>query len=110
MNTWPSKSVVKQNKIICVKCNKNFEIKDNDFKAIEILKKQLDDFLFLSDEEFAAKKKIEESIQKLFQMYDEFILNKTRIDLDVHEHFQKIRFQLDEHREKLMVKIDDIYM
>ena len=43
-------------------------------------------------------------------MYEQFTLNKTRIDLDVHEHFQDIRFQLDEHREHLKVKIDDIYM
>jgi hypothetical protein len=28
-------------------------------------------------------------------MYEQFTLNKTRIDLDVHEHFQDIRFQLD---------------
>ena len=43
-------------------------------------------------------------------MYEEFCLNKTNCDLDVHDHFQKIRFQLDEHREALKVKIDDIYM
>jgi hypothetical protein len=30
--------------------------------------------------------------------------------LDVHEHFQEIRFKLDEHRERLKQKIDDIYM
>ena len=30
--------------------------------------------------------------------------------MDVHEHFQEIRFQLDEHRETLKGKIDDIYM
>ena len=43
-------------------------------------------------------------------MYEQFTLNKTRIDLDVHEHFQEIRFKLDEHREELKMKIDDIYM
>jgi hypothetical protein len=43
-------------------------------------------------------------------MYEEFNLNKTRIDLDVHNHFQEIRFKLDEHREEFKVKIDDIYM
>ena len=43
-------------------------------------------------------------------MNDEFTYNKTKLDLDCHEHFQEIRFQLDMHREKLKQKIDDIYM
>jgi hypothetical protein len=54
--------------------------------------------------------KIEDSIRQFFQMYEQFTLNKTNRDLDVHEHFQEIRFQLDEHREELKVKIDNIYM
>ena len=37
-------------------------------------------------------------------------MNKTTLELDAHEHFQEIRFQLDEHREELKQKIDDIYM
>jgi hypothetical protein len=43
-------------------------------------------------------------------MYDEFTLNKTKLDLDVHEHLQEIRFKLDEHREELKEKIDNIYI
>ncbi len=88
----------------------DFEIKGNEFLSIEILKEQLDELLYLSDEEFSLKNKIEESIQTFFQMYEQFTLNKTTLDLDVHEHFQEIRFQLDEHREVLKQKIDDIYM
>jgi hypothetical protein len=42
-------------------------------------------------------------------MYEEFTLDKSRIDLDVHIHFQEIRFEIDEHREELKEKIDDIY-
>jgi hypothetical protein len=34
-------------------------------------------------------------------MYEQFTLNKTTLDLDVHNHFQEIRFKLDEHREEL---------
>ncbi len=30
--------------------------------------------------------------------------------MDVHNHFQEIRFKLDEYREEFKVKIDDIYM
>jgi hypothetical protein len=104
------KDVVKQNRIKCAECKQDFRVKDNEFKEIKKLKKQLDDLLFLSDEEIDLKKQIQDSIQTFFQMYEQFTLNKTTIDLDVHNHLQEIRFQLDEHREKLKQKIDDIYM
>ena len=41
-------------------------------------------------------------------MYDEFSLSKNKLDLECHENFQEIRFQLDMHREKLKEKIDKI--
>jgi hypothetical protein len=103
-------SVTKENRIKCIKCKQDFEIKGNDFKTIEILKELLDQLLYLSDEEVSLKKQIEDSIRTFFQMYEQFTLNKTTLDLDVHEHFQEIRFKLDENREELKVKIDDIYM
>jgi hypothetical protein len=104
------KDVVKQNRIKCAECKQDFEVKGNEFKLNSLVKKLLDDQVYLSDEEFSLKKNIQDSIQKLFQMYEEFTLNKAKLDLDVHEHFQDIRFKLDEHREELKVKIDDIYM
>ena len=104
------KDVVKQNRIECAQCKQDFQIKDNQFRSNYFIKKQLDELLFLSDEEFALKKKIEDSIRQYFQIYEQFSLNKTKLELDVHEHFQEIRFKLDEHREELKVKIDDIYM
>jgi len=104
------KSVIKQNRIKCAKCKQEFEVVDNEFKLNNFIKKQLDDHVYLSDEEFSLKIKIQDSIQTFCQMYEQFTLNKTRIDLGIHEHFQEIRFQLDEHREKLKQKIDDIYM
>jgi hypothetical protein len=107
---FTEKDVAKQNKIKCIECKQTFQVKDNDFKSQNFLKKYLDEFLFLSDEEFAFKNKIEDSIRTFFQVYEEFTLNKTTLDLDVHNHFQGIRFKLDEHREQLKQKIDDIYM
>ena len=56
------------------------------------------------------EQKIEESIQLFYEMYEKFSLSKTKLDLECHNHFQEIRFQLDMHREKLKEKIDDIYM
>ncbi len=42
------KDIVKENKIKCVECKQDFEVKNNEFKATEILKDQLDELLFLS--------------------------------------------------------------
>jgi hypothetical protein len=99
-----------ENKIKCGECKQDFEVKANDFKSKNLAKKPKDDHTYLSDEEFSLKKQIEDSFRMFFQIYEQFTLNKARIELDVHEHFEEIRFQLDEHREELKVKIDDIYM
>jgi len=97
-------NVLKQNKIKCIECKQDFQVKDSELKLNNFLKKLLDDHDYLSDEEFSLKKKIQDSIRQFFQMHEQFTLNRTRIDLDVHNHFQEIRFQLDEHREKLKQK------
>ena len=50
------KNVVKENRIKCVECKQEFQVKNKNFKLIELLKKQLDELLFLSDEEVSLKK------------------------------------------------------
>jgi hypothetical protein len=102
------KDVVKQSKIKCVKCEENFPIKDHEFKSNKTLKQLLEDKSYLSDEESSLKQNLEESIRKFFGFYDEFILNKSKVDTDVFNHFQELRFQIDEHRERLKAKIDDV--
>jgi hypothetical protein len=54
------------------------------------------------------KHELEESIQKFFESYDEFIQNKSKLESDVFDHFQEIRFKIDQHREELKKSIDDI--
>jgi hypothetical protein len=103
-------NVIKENKIKCGECNAEFKVKGNDFKSNDFVKKQLEELVYLSGEEFEFKNKIQDSIRKFFEIYEEFCLNKTRIDLDVNNHFTEIRFKLDEHREELKEKVDDIYM
>jgi len=93
-----------------MECKQEFGVKDNDFKPNSCLKKQLDDHIYLSNRQFSLKNKIEDSIRKFFQMFEQFTLNKTTLDLDVHEHFQEIRRNIDLHREALKETIDDIYM
>jgi hypothetical protein len=100
----------KETKLKCIECEQEFKVKDNNFKSNNFIKKQLDEHVYLNDAEISLKKQIKDPFEKLFQMYKEFALNKSNRDLDVHEHFQEIRFKLDEHREELKVKIDDFYM
>ncbi len=35
-------------------------------------------------------------------------MNKSKVDTDVFNHFQELRFKIDEHRERLKAKIDDV--
>ena len=103
-------NVLKANKIQCVKCKQEFEVNGINFKINKFAKQMLDEQKYFSDEEISLRQKIDESIRVFYQMYEDFILGKTKLDLDCHNHFQEVRFQLDEHREKLKEKIDDIYM
>jgi hypothetical protein len=102
------KDVVKQNAIKCVKCQENFPIKGHEFKSIKTLKQLIEDKSYLSEEEINLKQNLEESIRKFFGFYDEFIFKKSIVDTDVFNHFQELRFQIDEHRERLKAKIDDV--
>ena len=102
--------VVKTNKIKCPTCKLEFQVKGNEFKSNKLIQKLIKNQVFLNEEEITLKKNIEESIKVFYEMYDEFISSKNGLDLDCHEHFQEIRFQIDLHREKLKEKIDVIYM
>jgi hypothetical protein len=35
-------------------------------------------------------------------------LNKSKLDLDVYNHYQELRFQIDQHRDELKEKSDEI--
>ena len=72
------------------------------------MRKFIESQSYLSEEESSLKKELEESIRKFFEYYDEFAQNKTKLDMDVFEHFQEIRFKIDQHREELKKRIDEI--
>ena len=105
-----AREAVQKNQIKCSTCSQEFQVKGNDFKSNKFVQKQLNDQVFLNGKEISLKQKIEESCRVFYQMYDTFSLNMNKLNLDCHNHFQEIRFQLDEHREQLKVKIDDIYI
>jgi hypothetical protein len=100
--------VQKQNKIKCVECNQEFLVKDIEFKSVKLIQKQLNNKLYLSENEKCLKQQIEESIRDFYKLYEEFTQNKTSLDSDVYNHLHELRFQIDEHREKLKQKIDEI--
>jgi hypothetical protein len=106
------KNVIQTKKIKCSTCKQEFQVQNNDFKSNKSIKKQLDNHIYLNDEEISLKQKIEESFKTFFQIYDEFksSLSKLDLDSDWYEYFLEVRRQIDLHRENLIVKIDDIYI
>jgi len=102
------KDVVKENRIKCNDCNKDFQIKDNDFKSNRPFKKLIEDQSYLNEEEIGLKLELEESIRKIFKFYDDFTQNRAKLQSDVHSHFEEIRSQIDQHRDKLIKRIDAI--
>ncbi len=83
-------------------------VKENQFKANRIFNKLLDNQSYLSKDEMSLKRKIEETIEKFFQFYDQIVQNRNNLESDLFDHFQEIRFQIDEHREEAKKRIDDI--
>jgi len=102
------KAVVKANRIKCNKCNEEFGVKNNDFKSNEALKKLIESHSYISGEEFGLKQELEQSIRKFYEFYDEFNQNKSKLELDVYNHYQEMCFKIDVQREELKNKIDKI--
>jgi hypothetical protein len=102
------RDVVKQNKIKCKKCSEEFQVNGHEFKSNIELMKLLESHSYLSSEELKLKRELEDSIQKFFEFYDKFSQKRTKLDLDVYNHYQELRFQIDQHREELKEKSDEI--
>jgi hypothetical protein len=102
------KEVKQANKIKCKECQQECQVKGNEFKSNETIVKLIESQSHLSDEEKNLKQEIEASIRRFFEIYDQFMQNKTQLESDVYDHFQELRFQIYQHREELKKKIDDI--
>jgi hypothetical protein len=100
--------VLKCNKIKCANCELEFEVKDIELKSKKVLKNLLGDLHYLNAEKKSIKQKLEESIRVFFKNVEEFQMGKTKLDLECHNHFQELRFQIELHREKLKEKIENI--
>jgi hypothetical protein len=104
------KEVVQKNKIKCLNCKQEFEVKDKNFNLSKLAQKLIENKIFLNEEEILIKEKMEETFTVFYKMCDKFYLNKSKLSLDCFNHFQEIRFQIDQHREVTKKTIDDIYM
>ncbi len=62
------------------------------FRSNKRLKKLLGSQSYLSEEETRLKQEIEQSIRESFQFYDDFVQHREKMDSDVYNHFQEIRF------------------
>jgi hypothetical protein len=102
------RDVVRENIIKCAKCNEEFQVNGLEFKSNIELMKLLESHSYLSSEEIELKRELEDSIQKFFEFYDKFSQKRTKLDLDVFDHYQELRFQIDQHREELNEKSDEI--
>jgi len=102
------RDVAKENRIKCGECKQEFQIKDIEFKSIQASKKLKESQPYLGEEETRLKQEFEEAVKKFFELYDQYEQNKTQLDTDVFNHFQEMRFQIDEHRERLKERIDEI--
>jgi hypothetical protein len=102
------RDILKQNKIKCKKCKEEFGVKNNQFKPNNTLKNLIEDQSYLNEEEMSLKQKLENTTRVLFEKYNQFLQNKTKLESEVFNHFQEIRFQIDEHRERIKERIDDI--
>jgi hypothetical protein len=102
------RDILKQNKIKCKACNEDFGVKNKEFKSNEAISKLIESHSYLNETEMSFKRELEESLRQFFEFYEEFNQNRTKLDMEVFEHFQEIRFKIDQHREELKKRIDDI--
>jgi len=103
-------SVLHDKCIKCATCKVTFDLDTHTFVPNRILKNLLEKQFYLSDEEKYLKKSLENSLQDFFKLSEGYDQARNAIGLKAHEHFQEIRYQIDLHREKLIEKIDKIYL
>jgi hypothetical protein len=103
-------SVLHDKSIKCSTCKVTFNLDTHTFVPNRLLKNLLEKQFYLSDEEKDLKKSLENSLQDFFKLSEGYHQAKNAIGLKAHEHFQEMRYQMDLHREKLIEKIDEVYL
>jgi hypothetical protein len=99
--------VLKQKSIECKTCKKTFNLDDLKYGPNKHLQSLLVNDLHLNDEEKSLKNALLESCANFDQMSQKY----HKLDSEsIKAHFDRLRRQLDERRESLKGKIDEIYL
>ena len=68
------KEIVQINKIKCLTCKREFEVKDHEFNLNESIQEIINTKVYLSGVELTLKTKIQDAIKDFYAIYEEFIL------------------------------------
>ena len=94
--------------IKCLKCGEVFDIPKEGFEANTFMATNLDEELYLTEEEKCIKHAIQNLIQKLEQLKEELMRKHSNLERISFDHFSEVRRQIDIHREELKAKVDEI--
>ena len=86
---------VKDGSIRCETCKEQFLIKDIKIKVNKFAKIVLDSEQHLSNEEIHVKSEINNLLNTLHQLNEEFTQNREKVELNCHEHFSELKRQID---------------
>jgi len=96
------KKFTKANRIACNICKQEFHVKNDDFKSNNLVAKQIEDEIHLTDSEKHLKHQIEDSHRVVLELSEQLHEAKLTHDLTCFEHFQELRRLVDLHREESM--------
>jgi hypothetical protein len=102
------KKCLKENRITCKICKQEFHVKNDDFKSNNLVAKQIEDEIYLTEHEKNLKQQVEDSYQVILHLSEQLHEAKLSIDLKCFEHFQEIRRLIDLHREESMLNNENI--
>ena len=99
----------KKQYIKCNDCNENYEIDKNiDLKPNKLMSKQLDAFLFLTEEEKRLKIECEKLLQTIHDCYEDFKLNYNGHESDRYDFFKEIRDNIDIRRHEIIDEVHNL--
>ena len=99
----------KKQYIKCNDCNENYEIDKNiEFKPNKQMSRQLDAFLFLTEEEKRLNKECEKNLQTIEDSYEIFKLKYNGHEMDRYDFFNEIRAKIDIRRHEIIEEVHNL--
>ena len=103
-------AALKTNRIKCAACNIEHNVTEDKFNPNRIIESLLSKNLHLSDREKTKRLELEQAMLDLYRLCDELREAKSLLDVEVYDHFQELRRQMDVRREEAKARIDHLYM